>query len=149
MVRTNQHELDNQPGCSYIECFKGSDLRRTEIACVGWMIQVLSGSSFGNQGTYFFEQGMRQLSLPSFVRLPVGVEVLADYLDANPSAGLSTANSFKFNLGQYAIGFVGTCGSWFTMTVSLRPISTSTSFTDFSRNLVDERSICMGCPCSV
>jgi len=87
MVRTNQHELENQPGVSYWDCFRGSDLRRTEVACVGWMIQVLSGSSFGNQGTYFFEQ-----------------------------AGLSQADAFKFNLGQYAIGFCGTCMSWYTMT---------------------------------
>lgn len=57
MVRTNQHELENQPGVSFFDCFKGSDLRRTEIAVVGWAVQVLSGSSFGNQGTYFFQQG--------------------------------------------------------------------------------------------
>jgi SP family general alpha glucoside:H+ symporter-like MFS transporter len=57
MVRTNQHELENQPGVSYFDCFKGSDLRRTEIAVIGWAVQVLSGSSFGNQGTYFFQQG--------------------------------------------------------------------------------------------
>jgi SP family general alpha glucoside:H+ symporter-like MFS transporter len=79
--------LDNAPGVSFFDCFKGSDLRRTEVACIAWAIQVLSGSSFGNQGTYFFEQ-----------------------------AGLSTADSFKFNLGQYAIGFCGTCASWITMT---------------------------------
>ncbi|ORX36696.1 alpha-glucoside:hydrogen symporter [Kockovaella imperatae] len=87
MVRTNQLELENQPGVSYFDCFRGSDLRRTEIACIGWAIQVLSGSSHAYTGTYFFEQ-----------------------------AGLSTANAFKFNLGQYAIGFCGTVGSWFTMT---------------------------------
>jgi len=87
MVRTNQHELENQPGVSYFDCFKGSDLRRTEIAVIGWAVQVLSGSSFGNQGTYFFQQ-----------------------------AGLNTADSFKFNLGMYALGFCGTCGSWITMT---------------------------------
>jgi hypothetical protein len=57
MVRTNQHEIENQPGVSFLDCFKGSDRRRTEIAVVGWAVQVLSGSSFGNQGTYFFQQG--------------------------------------------------------------------------------------------
>lgn len=60
MVRTNQHELENAPGTSFFDCFRGSDLRRTEIACVGWAVQVLSGSSFGNQGTYFFQQGQSQ-----------------------------------------------------------------------------------------
>ena len=30
-------------------------------------------------------------------------------------AGLTEENSFNFNLGQYAMGFVGTVGSWFLM----------------------------------
>ncbi|WVQ69635.1 uncharacterized protein L199_007855 [Kwoniella botswanensis] len=87
MIRTNQLELGNRPNCSYLDCFKGSDLRRTEIACVGWAAQILSGSSFANTPTYFFQQ-----------------------------AGLSTANSFKLGLGTTALAFVGTCCSWITLT---------------------------------
>jgi SP family general alpha glucoside:H+ symporter-like MFS transporter len=105
MVRTNQHELENQPGVSYFDCFKGSDLRRTEIAVVGWAVQVLSGSSFGNQGTYFFQQGGSSSHSGVLTR------------SSHRLAGLNTADSFKFNLGMYALGFCGTCGSWITMTV--------------------------------
>lgn len=105
MVRTNQHELENQPGVSFLDCFRGSDRRRTEIAVVGWAVQVLSGSSFGNQGTYFFQQGMSVIPT-----LDYGTDLF--------TAGLSTEDSFKFNLGMYALGFCGTCGSWITMTVS-------------------------------
>jgi len=87
MVRTNQLEIDNETGTSYWDCFKGTDLRRTEIACIGWAAQVLSGSSFANMPTYYFEQ-----------------------------AGLAEANAFKLGLGTMALAFVGTCASWITMT---------------------------------
>lgn len=87
MVRTNQLEIDNETGSSYWDCFKGTDLRRTEIACIGWAGQILSGSSFANMPTYYFEQ-----------------------------AGLSAANAFKLGLGTMAIAFVGTCSSWITLT---------------------------------
>lgn len=60
-------------------------------------------------------------------------------------AGLSTADSFKFNLGQYAIGFVGTCASWITMTVSASSSSSDATDTgyvsDNNSTLVVERSI--------
>lgn len=32
-------------GSSYLDCFKGVDLRRTEIICMVWAIQNLSGNS--------------------------------------------------------------------------------------------------------
>lgn len=58
---------------------------------------------------------------------------------------MSTADSFKFNLGQYAIGFVGTCASWITMTVSLLHSSTAMdvdgSAFRTSKGLL-ERSLC-------
>ncbi|WOO80240.1 Maltose permease MAL31 [Vanrija pseudolonga] len=87
MVRTNQLEIDNETGSSYLDCFKGVDLRRTEIACIGWAAQVLSGSSFANMPTYYFEQ-----------------------------AGLSTEHAFQMGLGTMAMAFVGTCSSWITLT---------------------------------
>lgn len=108
MVRTNQHELANQPGVSFTDCFKGSDLRRTEIACVAWAIQQLCGSPIGNTGVYFFEQG------PSLPLVLLDREVLLI-----PAAGLAQTAAFKFGIGMYAIGFVGTCASWVTMTVSV------------------------------
>lgn len=55
MVHTNDLEKELQTGHSYADCFKGSDRRRTEICCMAWTVQYLSG--FGIQGytTYVFE----------------------------------------------------------------------------------------------
>jgi hypothetical protein len=35
-----------ESGSSYIDCFRGIDLRRTEIVCMTFAGQVLSGSTF-------------------------------------------------------------------------------------------------------
>jgi SP family general alpha glucoside:H+ symporter-like MFS transporter len=43
MVRTNEHEKEVSAGATYLDCFKGSDLMRTEIACVAWASQTLAG----------------------------------------------------------------------------------------------------------
>lgn len=87
MVRTNQLEIDNKVGGSYWDCFKGVDLRRTEIACVAWAAQQLAGSSFAGSPVYFFQQ-----------------------------AGLPSDKAFQLTLGCAGVGFVGTCMSWVTLT---------------------------------
>lgn len=46
MRATNELEKANNEGTSYLDCFKGVDLRRTEIACVTWAIQSWCGSTF-------------------------------------------------------------------------------------------------------
>lgn len=86
MVRTNEHELAVSAGATYWDCLKGSDLRRTEIACVAWASQNLAGLGFAGQFVYFLQQ-----------------------------AGVSASDSFSFNLGSPAMGFVGTIISWFIM----------------------------------
>ncbi|CAK9783938.1 unnamed protein product [Cutaneotrichosporon oleaginosum] len=88
MVRTNQMEIDNETGSTYIDCFKGVDLRRTEIACVVWICQQLCGMVFCGSPTYFFLQ-----------------------------AGLAEDNAFSLNLGITGIAFVGTVASWITLTI--------------------------------
>ncbi|RSH76957.1 uncharacterized protein EHS24_003895 [Apiotrichum porosum] len=87
MVRVTNLEKEHQSGTSYFDCFRGTDLRRTEIVCIAWACQILSGTQFANQPTYFFQQ-----------------------------AGFNTANSFNLGLGVKALAFIGTCGSWVTMT---------------------------------
>lgn len=43
MIRlTNEQEKAVQEGTSYWDCFKGVDLRRTEVACVTWVCQNVS-----------------------------------------------------------------------------------------------------------
>lgn len=91
MVRTNQFEIDNHVGASYIDCFKGVDRRRTEIACVSWVSQQWSGMLFCGAVVYFFEQ-----------------------------AGFNPHDAFSLNVGVTAIAFVGTIISWVTITFTGR-----------------------------
>ncbi|KAM0754348.1 MFS alpha-glucoside transporter-like protein [Meredithblackwellia eburnea MCA 4105] len=86
MVHTNEIEKVMHEGVSYFDCFKGTNLRRTEIVCMVWMIQTICGSGFIGYSTTFYEQ-----------------------------AGLSVDNAFSLSLGQYALGAVGTISSWWTM----------------------------------
>lgn len=44
MVYTNELEKANSDGASYMDCFKGTNLRRTEITCMTWAIQTLCGA---------------------------------------------------------------------------------------------------------
>ena len=108
MVHTTALEAKITAGASYLDCFKGSDLRRTEVSflllhtkrrhqlirfqvvCLVWAIQNLSGNSFSNYSTYFLEQ-----------------------------AGLDSSTSYSFALGQYAINMVGVFGAWFLMSAGV------------------------------
>ena len=77
---------DISVGTSYLDCFRGVDLRRTEISSMAWITQAFCGSALMGYSVQFYIQ-----------------------------AGLSDNNSFNFNIGQYAMGVVGTIGSWFLM----------------------------------
>ncbi|PYH90816.1 sugar transporter [Aspergillus ellipticus CBS 707.79] len=90
MVHTTALEKKITTGASYLDCFRGTNLRRTEIVCMVWAIQNLSGNSFSNYSTYFLEQ-----------------------------AGLSADNAYAFAMGQYGINMVGVFGAWFLMSVGL------------------------------
>jgi SP family general alpha glucoside:H+ symporter-like MFS transporter len=46
IIYTNNLEMQLQTGTSYWDCFKGTELRRTEIACVCFAGQILCGISF-------------------------------------------------------------------------------------------------------
>lgn len=54
IVYTNNLEEQLCVGTSYKDCFKGFELRRTEIACVVFAGQILSGLNFAYNSTYFF-----------------------------------------------------------------------------------------------
>ncbi|KAJ5961818.1 hypothetical protein N7501_006759 [Penicillium viridicatum] len=91
MIRhTTDLEAKLSRGASYFDCFKGTNLRRTEIVCLVWAIQNLSGNSFSNYSTYFLEQ-----------------------------AGLSASNSYSFAMGQYGINMVGVLGAWLLMSFGI------------------------------
>lgn len=83
MLHTIQEEKRAAVGTSYLDCFRGCNLRRTEIACVAYGIQALVGSPLQQYTTYFFE-----------------------------SAGLAPSKAFPLNLGNSAISVVGTILAW-------------------------------------
>jgi MFS transporter, SP family, general alpha glucoside:H+ symporter len=87
MQHTNEVEKYlNGGGVSYFDCFKGTDLRRTEICCMVWMTQALCGSTMTGYAAYFYEQ-----------------------------AGFDTANSFNLAIGMYAGAILAGMLSWFGM----------------------------------
>jgi len=86
MIHTNELEIQQSSGTSYWDCFKGIDLRRTEITVMVWMIQQTSGSPMIGWGTYFMTQ-----------------------------VGLTPGDAYSLGVAQSAMGFVGTVGSWFLM----------------------------------
>jgi MFS transporter, SP family, general alpha glucoside:H+ symporter len=83
---TDELEKEATAGTSYWECFKGANLRRTEICCVVWLFQNCCGNTFMGYSTVFYED-----------------------------AGLAQADSFDLTMGQYGFGAIGTIASWFLM----------------------------------
>lgn len=83
IVYTNNLEEELSVGTSYWDCFTGFELRRTEIACICFAGQVLSGSTFAYNASYFFEQ-----------------------------VGLSSSVTYKLNLGGTGLALFGTLINW-------------------------------------
>ncbi|KAM0814159.1 putative Major facilitator superfamily (MFS) profile domain-containing protein [Seiridium cardinale] len=86
IIYTDEHNKTISAGTSYLDCFKGFDLRRTEIVCMCWVTQVLSGSPLMGYSSYFYQQ-----------------------------AGLDVSNAFTMTIAQFCLGGVGTICSWFLM----------------------------------
>ncbi|KXX73305.1 Maltose permease MAL31 [Madurella mycetomatis] len=87
MVHTTKLEAEVTRGATYLDCFRGVDLRHTEICMVAFMGQILSGSSFAYTPTYFFT-----------------------------TAGMETYNAFNLSLGAKGMAFLGTVLSWWLIT---------------------------------
>jgi MFS transporter, SP family, general alpha glucoside:H+ symporter len=90
IAHTTALEEQITSGASYLDLFKGTDLRRTEIVCMVWAIQNFSGNSFSGYATYFLLQ-----------------------------AGLDPENAMNFTLGKHAMNMVGVFGAWFLMSVGI------------------------------
>ncbi|KIW16535.1 hypothetical protein PV08_06590, partial [Exophiala spinifera] len=86
MEHTDLMEKAVSEGTSYIDCFKGVNLRRTEIACCTWVTQVFSGIALSAYSSYFYLQ-----------------------------AGLPRKHAFTLTVVQYALGAIGTGSSWALM----------------------------------
>lgn len=59
MVHTNELEKNIDAGTSYADCFKGIDLRRTEVACMAFAAQPFCGSAMGGSPSYFLVQWVK------------------------------------------------------------------------------------------
>lgn len=86
MIHTNEMEKEINEGTTYLDCFRGVDLRRTEITCVTWACQSLCGSGLMGASSYFYF-----------------------------AAGLDPSNAYSMALGQYILGAVGVFISWVAM----------------------------------
>ncbi|KAH3664444.1 hypothetical protein WICMUC_005829 [Wickerhamomyces mucosus] len=80
---TLKEENEVQSETTTLDCFKGTNLRRTRIASIIWVIQNVTGSALMGYSTYFYLQ-----------------------------AGLSESMSFTFSIIQYVLGLLGTLLSW-------------------------------------
>ncbi|OAA68570.1 Sugar/inositol transporter [Niveomyces insectorum RCEF 264] len=95
MVHTNNLEKALCKGASVMSCFTGTNLRRTEIACMIWCVQQFGGFVITGYATYFFEQ-----------------------------AGLKPTQAFHMSVGQAGLHFVCTLVAfWLTGRVGRRPLA--------------------------
>lgn len=83
IIETDRLEQKLEAGSSYKDCFRKTNLRRTEIAVGVYCIQVLSGIYLASYVTYFFTL-----------------------------AGLPTDKAFDVGVGFLAMGFIGTLFTW-------------------------------------
>lgn len=71
---------------TYWDCFRGTERRRTEIACMAFAAQVLAGAPFAYNSTYFFQQ-----------------------------VGLATHTTYLLNTGGTLLALVGTVANWIVL----------------------------------
>ncbi|TLS31313.1 hypothetical protein PpBr36_02457 [Pyricularia pennisetigena] len=83
---TNELERRLKEGVRFRDCFRGVDLRRTEVVVGIWLVQTLGGQNLMGYFSYFLTQ-----------------------------AGMDAGNSLALSMAQYALGMVGTAGSWLLM----------------------------------
>ncbi|KAK3936213.1 general substrate transporter [Diplogelasinospora grovesii] len=83
MVHTDKLEKEEQAGVTYWDAFKGTNLRRTEIACMCFLSQITDGGALCYSGTFFFEQ-----------------------------TGIGADASYAIGLAGTGIAFLGTIISW-------------------------------------
>lgn len=94
MVETTKIEREITAGARWIDCLRGSNLRRTEISCMAWLTQACAGFAIAQFASYFFEQ-----------------------------AGLTSTEAYKLTLGQGGLALLFNIFSMFlTRAVGRRPI---------------------------
>ncbi|KAF7547486.1 hypothetical protein G7Z17_g7693 [Cylindrodendrum hubeiense] len=83
MVHTNKLEIEERAGVNYWDAFRGTNRRRTEIACMAFMSQITNGGALCYSGSFFFQQ-----------------------------TGIGASASYGISLGGTGIAFIGVIVSW-------------------------------------
>ncbi|KAI7024556.1 sugar transporter [Hortaea werneckii] len=79
MRHTNEMEKQEAADASYIDCFRGTNLRRTGIVCMAWVIQILNGQSITNYAAIMLQ-----------------------------SIGMGPTDAFNYNMGIQSVNIVAT-----------------------------------------
>ncbi|OTA24339.1 hypothetical protein BTJ68_11459 [Hortaea werneckii EXF-2000] len=79
MRHTNEMEKHEAADANYIDCFRGTNLRRTGIVCMAWIIQILNGQSITNYAAIMLQ-----------------------------SIGMSATDAFNYNMGIQSVNIVAT-----------------------------------------
>ncbi|KAF5016118.1 hypothetical protein F66182_12305, partial [Fusarium sp. NRRL 66182] len=104
LVHTAKIESSLEVGKSYLDCFKGTDLRRTEICCLAFVGQIMSSSSFAYSPSYFFTTAV-SLARVSYQIINIVSQVLEPYF-MNPTAWNASGKTGFFWGGTALIIFV-------------------------------------------
>ncbi|KAK1926007.1 general substrate transporter [Papiliotrema laurentii] len=83
---TTELEKAETSGATYLDCFRGTNLRRTEINCVIWAAQILCGNAILGYSIVFLQ-----------------------------AAGFSETNAFNLNISLSACYIIGGIICWFLM----------------------------------
>lgn len=83
IIYTNNLEEQLSVGTTYLDCFKGFERRRTEIAIVVFAGQLVCGLCFAYASTYFFQQ-----------------------------IGLDTDATYSLGLGANGLAFLACVANW-------------------------------------
>ena len=84
IIHTDNFEKMHSAGTRYLDCFKGPELRRTEIACMVLTGQILCGIDFAYNSSYFYE-----------------------------NIGVGTSTTYSLNLGGTGLALCGCFVNWF------------------------------------
>ncbi|KAF4810326.1 General alpha-glucoside permease [Colletotrichum tropicale] len=79
MKHTNEMEKIEAEGATYRDCFRGTNLRRTGIVCMAWIIQILNGQAICSYAAIFLQ-----------------------------SAGMPEVQAFNYSMGIQSVNIVGT-----------------------------------------
>lgn len=101
MKHTNEMEKLEAAEASYMDCFRGTNLRRTGIVCMAWVIQILNGQSITNYATILLQSiGMGPTAAFNYSMGIQSVNIVA--------TGIAIA--FMGNIGRRTFYFVGSAG---------------------------------------